>query len=98
MWLKPASLKELPRSLDGRVAEETFLAFSRMNTRSRRRQVFEERGLTEERFWLLDDCGVLQQFGSVFPMQMGVSRVLRGLGMAYPENVLLGLYRRGTSR
>ena len=85
------------RWLDGRVAEETFPTFYRMNTRTRLRQVCEEGGFTEERVWLLDDCSVLQQFGSVFLMQMGLSRVCRGLGIAYPENVLLGLYRRRTS-
>ena len=91
----PNSLHPLfTKVLDGRSDKDTFPTVYRMNTRSQLRRVFADSGFTEERFWLLDDYSVLQKFGGVLLMQLCLSRVFNGLGLSYPENVLLGLYRR----
>lgn len=93
--LIPNSLHPMfTKLMSGRAEEDTFPTVYRMNTRAQLRGVFSQCGFAEERFWWLDDCSVLQQLKSLFVTQLAISRVCGSLGLPFPENVLLGVYRR----
>ena len=42
----------------------------------------------------LDDCRSLQRFRLLNIMELGLRKLLHGLGCRYPENCLLGVSRR----
>lgn len=65
-----------------------------MNSRSRLRSLFEPAGFHEEHFAYLDDCRTFHRFRSLNYFEMSAWRALRMAGVRYPENCLLGVYRR----
>lgn len=80
--------------MSGRAAEDTFPTVYAMNTKKALNRVFHDAGFVEERFYYLDDCSVLQRFHAIFLAQLAICWLSRSLGVPFPENVLLGLYRR----
>lgn len=75
-------------------AKDTFPTAFRMNSRRRLRALFDAAGFDEAWFTKLDDCRTLARFRIGLWAELGVRRVLRALGLRYPENCLLGVYRR----
>ena len=74
--------------------KDTFPTSYKMNTRRELTQVCETAGFNEEGFWHLDDCRSLQRFRLLNIMELGLRKLLHGFGCRYPENCLLGAYRR----
>ena len=77
--------------------KDTFPTFFRMNTRARLRKIFEEAGFTEAFFTYLDDCRTTSGFKRLQWIELIAWRGLRRLGLRYPENCLLGVYRKSSS-
>lgn len=77
-----------------RKDEDVFPTHYQMNTRRQLRRLFEEGGFAEVGFAHLDDCSIFQRFQSTYFLGLVLWKVLRTLGRRYPENNLLGVYRR----
>jgi SAM-dependent methyltransferase len=75
-------------------AKDTFPTAYKMNTRRRLRQLFADVEFDEVLFRHLDDCATFSKFGSLNWLELQVWRLLNSLGCRYPENCLLGVYRR----
>jgi SAM-dependent methyltransferase len=87
----------LKKVLWGGEEKDTFPTCYRMNTRKRLKELFEEGGFEERLFAYLDDCGTFGQIPGLYHAELLAWRVLRRLGLRYPENCLLGVYeKRGT--
>ena len=50
--------------------------------------------MREEAFLRLDDCRTFARFPSMAKAELFGMRACRGLGIAYPEHCLLGVYRK----
>ena len=74
--------------------KDTFPTCFRMNTRRRLRKIFESAGFAEAFFDYLDDCRTTGGYPSLQRLELGMWRVFRSLGLRYPENCLLGVYRK----
>jgi len=74
--------------------KDTFPTYFRMNTRKRLAQLLAAHGLHETSFRYLDDCRTLQRFKLLNRVELTTWRLLRALGLHYPETCLLGTYRR----
>lgn len=74
--------------------KDTFPVAYRMNTRSRLRRLFEDRGFREVGFAYLDDCRSFAAKRTLLFMELTACTVLRKIGLWYPENCLLGIYER----
>ncbi len=77
--------------------KDTFPTFFRMNTRVRLREIFEGAGFTEAFFAYLDDCRTTSRFKPLQWIELTAWRILRRVGLRYPENCLLGVYRKSDS-
>jgi SAM-dependent methyltransferase len=75
-------------------AKDTFPTQYKMNTRGLLRRLLADSGFDEASFWHLDDCRSLQRFSVLNVMELGLWSVLHRIGLRYPENCLLGVYRR----
>ena len=75
-------------------AKDTFPTCFRMNTRRRLRALFDAGGFDEAGFAYLDDCRSFARFPPLLLAELSLWRGLRALGCSYPENCLLGVYRR----
>jgi hypothetical protein len=67
-----------------------------MNSRAVLKRVLEENGFHEAAFWHLDDLSTLGNFRIGSYLELVTWRTLSAIGMRYPENCLLGVYRRST--
>jgi 2-polyprenyl-3-methyl-5-hydroxy-6-metoxy-1,4-benzoquinol methylase len=78
----------------GSSPEDTFPTVYRMNTRKRLDELFGSQGFVEENFLYLNDCRAFSgwRFGAI--VEMSCERVLRRIGIPYPEVCLLGVYRK----
>lgn len=75
-------------------AKDTFPTTFRMNTRAVLARLFDAGGFDEAGFAYLDDCRTLQRFRPLNVLELELQRALRTAGLRYPENCLLGVYRR----
>ena len=75
-------------------AKDTFPTCFRMNTRSRLAEQLAAGGFEEVAFDYLDDCRTTARFRPLLWMELSLRRLLRAVGLRYPESCLLGLYRR----
>lgn len=75
-------------------SKDTFPTTFRMNTRRELNRLFSAGGFSESGFWYLDDCRTLQRFRLLNVMELSIRSLLNRLGARYPENCLLGVYRR----
>jgi SAM-dependent methyltransferase len=73
---------------------DTFPTAFRLNTRSTIAHFCERHGLDEVFFAHLDDCRTFNNFRWLNYLELSVQRVLRSVGIRYPENCLLGVYRK----
>jgi hypothetical protein len=78
----------------GSQKKDTFPTFFRMNTRARLREIFEAAGFSEAFFDYLDDCRTTSALKPFQWLELLSWRSLRRLGLRYPENCLLGVYRK----
>ena len=74
--------------------KDTFATAYRMNTRRALRELFAQAGFAEEKFVRLDDCRTLGMWRWSSAMELAIWKVLHAIGLHYPENCLLGIYRK----
>jgi 2-polyprenyl-3-methyl-5-hydroxy-6-metoxy-1,4-benzoquinol methylase len=74
--------------------KDTFPTVYRMNTRRALRNLFGQAGFAEEKFLRLDDCRTLTMWRWTSAMELAVWKVIHAVGLHYPENCLLGIYRK----
>ncbi len=84
------------RLSDRRGEEDVFPTVYRMNTRRTLGRLFEESGFSEVAFAYLDNCRTFQRLRPAFFTELCAWRALRGVGITYPQNDLLGVYRRSS--
>ena len=84
----------IKRVLWNTESRDTFPTAFRMNTRSCLRRYFEAGGFVEDHFQYLDDCSVTSRFRLLNFLELSVRNLFHRLGLHYPENCLLGVYRR----
>jgi len=75
-------------------AKDTFPTTFKMNTRHELATQFSSGGFEEAGFFYLDDCRTLQRFRLLNVAELTLRSTLHRLGWRYPENCLLGIYRR----
>jgi SAM-dependent methyltransferase len=94
-YLVPFRFHHLPkRLLWNSNQRDTFPVAYRMNTRSALGQIFGAHGFQESEFSYLDDCRTFAAFRALLILELCLWRGLRGVGLRYPENCLLGVYQR----
>ncbi len=82
------------RRLWGGEDRDTFPTVYRMNTRRALARLFASVGCPEERFDYLGDTRVSNHFKLWNTLELAVWRGLSAVSLRYPENCLLGVYRR----
>ena len=65
-----------------------------MNTRSRLRAAFEPCEFKEIEFQYLDHCTVWARFRALYAMELSAWRLLRSIGIRFPECTLLAVYQK----
>ena len=94
-WLIPFKLHHpIKRLFWGGEEEDTFPVQYLMNTRSELRRLFEHAGFEERAFAKLDDLSLFSRFKWLNYLEMWAWRCFKFVGLGYPENCLLGVYRR----
>jgi len=73
---------------------DTFPTAFRMNTRRQLRDHCASQGLEEAFFTHLDDCRTFDSYGWLNRAELTLQKVLRSVSIRYPENCLLGVYRK----
>lgn len=84
----------IKRSLWRTEEKDTFPVAYKMNTRRRLRKIFASAGFQERKFAYLSDCRTFGRFRKLFHLELFTWRMLKSLGLTYPENCLLGVYER----
>lgn len=84
-------LKRLLWSTDD---EDTFPTVYKMNTRRDLARLFAPAGLEEVAFYCLDDCRTLARWKFTYALELITRKFLRRIGLGYPEQCLLGVYRK----
>ncbi len=74
--------------------KDTFPVVYKMNTRRRLRLLFNQAGFQEQHFAYLDDCRTFHRFRMLNYLELSLWRLLRTIGLHYPETCLLGVYQR----
>jgi SAM-dependent methyltransferase len=74
--------------------EDTFPTAYRMNTRGRLARLFAAADFAEERFLALNDCRAFARWQATAFVEHALERLLRAVGIGYPEMCLLGIYRK----
>jgi SAM-dependent methyltransferase len=74
--------------------QDVFPTKYKMNTRSALRALFESGGFKEVAFAYLANCATFQRFRPSCLMELALWRLLTAVGLAYPENTLLGVYEK----
>ena len=82
------------RILWGGEDRDTFSTVYKMNTRNVLRRLMDAHGFRETAFEYLPDTRTLAQFRATCWAELALWRVLRAIGITYPENCLLGTYTR----
>lgn len=73
---------------------DTFPTVYKMNTRSELRRLMNGAGFQELAFVKTDDCRTLAAWKWTQWLELAIWRTLRSVGLGYPEQCLLGIYRR----
>ena len=79
----------------GGEERDTFPTAFKLNTRATLSHYFQRHGMAEVFFAHLDDCRTFNNFRRLNYMELTVQRFLHSKGWNYPENCLLGVYRKG---
>lgn len=94
-WAIPFWLHHPIKRILWRTEEkDTFPVTYKMNTRRTLRRLAVAHGLAEEEFAYLDDCRTFHRFRLMNYAELTAWKVLRTVGLWYPENCLLGVYRK----
>lgn len=75
-------------------ARDTFPTAFKLNTRAALSTQFAAVGMVEEYFTYLDDCRTFSSIRSLSLIELSMQRMLSYLRIRYPENCLLGIYRK----
>lgn len=75
-------------------SKDTFPVANKMNTRGALRRVFERHGFAESSFRYVDDCRTFANSKFLQWLELGTWRLLRTVGLHYPEVCLLAVYTR----
>jgi SAM-dependent methyltransferase len=75
-------------------ARDTFPTAFKLNTRKALTDHCARHGLDELYFDYLDDCRTFDAYHWLNCAELAVQRVLHSLAIRYPENCLLGVYRK----
>ncbi len=78
----------------GGQARDTFPVAYKMNTRGTLKELFASRGFEETCFMNLDDLSTFAGFKSLNLVELALWKILRSVGLNYPEFNLLGVYTR----
>lgn len=78
----------------GGEERDTFPTAFKLNTRPTLAHYFGEHGMAEVFFAHLDDCRTFNNYRWLNYVELTVQRLLRSIGWRYPENCLLGVYRK----
>jgi len=73
---------------------DTFPTAFKLNTRAALARHFGAHGMREVFFAYLDDCRTLSGLRALSVLELCVQRALRSMRVRYPENCLLGVYRK----
>ena len=84
----------LKRLLWDAEARDTFPTAFKLNTRKSLAYHCAECGLSEVYFAYLDDCRTFDSYRWLNYAELSLQRVLRSVSIRYPENCLLGVYRK----
>jgi hypothetical protein len=82
------------RVLWGSQQKDTFPTAYKMNTRQQLGELFSASGFDTALFAYLDDCRTLARYKVLLNMELMLQKATRGIGLVYPENCLLGVYRK----
>lgn len=74
--------------------EDTFPVHYKMNARSVLRSLFGKHGFEEVAFAYVDDLSTFARFPHLNYAELAVWKVLGRVGVKYPENCLLGVYKK----
>ena len=75
-------------------ARDTFPTAFKLNTRKALAHHCSNHGLSEVFFAYLDDCRTFAGFRWLNYVELSVQKLLRSVSVRYPENCLLGVYRK----
>jgi SAM-dependent methyltransferase len=75
-------------------ARDTFPTAYKLNTRADLDRYASAHGLTERYFSRLDDCRVFTRYRWINYGELSIQRVLKGLGVHYPETCIIGGFER----
>jgi 2-polyprenyl-3-methyl-5-hydroxy-6-metoxy-1,4-benzoquinol methylase len=91
----PMSVHHAVKSvLWGGEARDNFPTEYKMNTRATLRDLFSRAGFSEQHFAYLCDTRVTGRWRAANFVELALWRLLRAVGLTYPENCLLGVYER----
>jgi SAM-dependent methyltransferase len=94
-WATPMWFHHRAKKLLWNTEErDTFPVAYKMNTRATLERLFRDGGFSEVHFQHLDDCRSFAGFSSLNYAELSLWKVLHRLDLTYPENCLLGVYRR----
>jgi SAM-dependent methyltransferase len=94
-WIVPFQLHHWIKKLIWNSEErDTFPVAYKMNSRKRLKKLFAQAGFRESHFSYLDDCRATCRFRLLNFLELTVRKVLRTMGLRYPENCLLGIYEK----
>jgi SAM-dependent methyltransferase len=74
--------------------EDTFPVYYRMNTQRKLRRYFVQNGFSQAAFAHLDDLATFGRFRYLNYVELLIWKSLNVAGLRYPENCLLGIYRK----
>lgn len=78
----------------GGEERDTFPTAFKMNTRKELERHFMRHGLSEVFFSYVDDCRTFGNFRWLSHAELSLQKLLRSMSTRYPENCLLGVYRK----
>ncbi len=91
----PNGLKDkLKKALWGTEEKDTFPTHYRMNSREDLRKYLGQNGLTEENFWVLDDCRFFSRYPVLHFFELSARKIASSLRMSHLDSCLLGVYSK----
>ncbi len=93
-YLTPFSVHfKVKKLIWGGEEKDTFPVAYKMNTRNTLHALFTKHGFVEEEFRYLDDLSSFKSFKFLNKCELVIWKALNSIGLRYPENNLLGIYR-----
>lgn len=96
-YLTPFSIHfKIKSFIWGGEEKDTFPVAYKMNTRKDLSRLFSNHNFFEESFDYLDDLSAFSRFKFLNLIELMIWKGFRSIGVKYPENNLLGVYKRST--